>query len=502
MKIQRREFIKHSALATAGLYLTPQLQRQPALVRLRPGSLIGIQMGPHSLFDEGIGPVLDFLQEEAAMNALMIYSHTYYGVDRKPLRVLAHDHGVPPRDLSRRNLRMSWVNHREASFKDTILRHQQVDSSMEYYDHDLFSEIRRPATERGMKVYVRMLEAGANRAAYIQNYDKVLVEDVYGKPGGGPCWNNPDYRNWVYATMADIFENYDIDGLQYGAERTGPLSQVWFRGETPACFCVHCRERNSARGIDPERAREGYRRMHEYLQKVAAGEHDRIDTVMTNLWRFLQQYHEILAWNFQWFQADEEILREMYRRVKKIRPGAVVGRHVDHQRSSWDPFYRSAITYAEMAEYADFVKPILYHDIYGPRLRWWVIEQWQQRAFHDLTREQTLEYFYATLGYSPAAQIPLDDLEEEGMGPAYVYDETRRCVEGVQGKADVVAGIGIDVMWHGGGQQPYPSDPLRLQKAVFKAVEAGASGLLASREYDEMRFSSLRAFGEAVRQLQ
>ena len=87
------------------------------------------------------------------------------------------------------------------------------------------------------------------------------------------------------------------------------------------------------------------------------------------------------------------------------------------------------------------------------------------------------------------------------MGPHYVYDETRRCVQSVKGKADVVAGIGIDVLWHGAGQQPYLSDPTELQQAVFKAVEAGATGLLASREYDEMRFSSLRAFGKAVRRL-
>lgn len=501
----RRAFLKNTMLAGLGLSLAPHLRAQPLAppqtAELRPDSLVSIQMGPHSLFDEGIEPVLDFLKEEAAMNALMIYSHTYYGVDRKPLRVLAHDHGTPPRDLSKRNLRMSWVNHHESAFKDTIVRHQTPEASMEYHDRDLFAEIRRPATERGMKVFVRMLEAGANRAAQIQNYDKVLVEDVYGRPGGGPCWNNPDYRNWVYATMEDIFQNYDMDGLQYGAERTGPLSQVWFREEIPACFCEHCRARNEARNIDFERAREGYRLMHEFMQRVAAGEHRGPDTVTIELWKFLQKYPEILAWNYEWFQADEEIQREMYRRVKKIKPEAIVGRHVDHQRSSWDPFYRSAVSYADMAEYADFIKPILYHDIYGPRLRYWVIERWQKLAFRDFSEEQTLDYFYEMMGYSPAARVSLDQLEVEGMGPAYVYDETKRCVDSVRGKTDVVAGIGIDVLWHGGGQQPYPSDPLRLQKAVFKAVEAGASGLLASREYDEMRFSSLRAFGAAVRQL-
>jgi len=92
------------------------------------------------------------------------------------------------------------------------------------------------------------------------------------------------------------------------------------------------------------------------------------------------------------------------------------------------------------------------------------------------------------------------ELEKEGMGPQYVYTEMKRCVEQVQGKAQAIAGIGIDVPWHApGGMQPYPSDPERLQKAIYKAFEAGADGILASRDYDEMRLSSLKAFGEAIR---
>ena len=154
-----------------------------------------------------------------------------------------------------------------------------------------------------------------------------------------------------------------------------------------------------------------------------------------------------------------------------------------------------------MAEYADFIKPILYHDVFGPRLRWWVIEEWQKRAYKDFGTAETLDMFYNMMGYSDESQVSLHRLEADGMGPAYVYDEVKRCVTSVDGKADVIAGLGIDVLWHGGGQQPYLSDPLELQKAVFKAVEAGAKGLLASREYDEMRFSSLRAFGDAVKQL-
>ena len=500
----RREFLKNGFYLGLGMLCDPKLTLPSSKFNsegLTKDSLIGIQMAPHHLLDEGIERVLDFLKDEACINSLMIYSHTYYGVDRKPLRVLAHDHFIPPRDLNKRNLRMSWITHQEERFSDTRIRHQKVNKDMEYHDRDIFSEIHQPAKDRNMKVYVRMLEPGANRSDQIPNYELGTVEDIYGNPGNGPCWNHPEYRSWLYATMEDIFLQYEIDGLQYGAERTGPLSQVWFRGETPTCFCEHCLERNNKKGIDPNRAKTGYRLMHEFMQQVQSNVRQNSDTVSINLWRFLQQYPEILAWNYEWFQADEEIQQELYKKVKSIKPDAVVGRHVDHQRSSWDPFYRSAVTYGQMAEYADFIKPILYHDVFGPRLRYWVIEKWQNLAFNDFSDKQILEYFYEMMGYSKSSQIELDRLEVEGMGPEYVYNETKRCVDSIKGKAKVITGIGIDVLWHGGNQQPYHSDPLKLQNAIFKAAEAGADGLLASREYDEMRFSSLRAFGQAVKQL-
>lgn len=505
---KRRDFIKSTALATAGIGLGSGWLNQALAgkINMKPTAtdkMIGIQMGAHSFYDEGMEYVLDFLKNEAAINTLMFYSHTYYGAESRPLRVMAHDHGKPPRDFMNSNLTRVWVKHHDKYFKDTVLRHHQPDSSYEYHNKDIFNEILKPARQRDMKVFIRLLEASAgNGKKYVKNYDQVLTENIFGKEGYGPCWNNPDYRNWVYGTAEDIFSNYELDGIQYGAERTGPISRLLFNGDIPTCFCEHCVARNKSKGIDPARAREGYTKLYNFIKKVEAGEHDKTDTVMVNVLRHLQEYPEILGWNYQWFQADEEIQKEIYLRIKKQQPEAVVGRHIDHQRSSWDIFYRSAITYGEMAEYADFIKPILYHDIYGPRLRHWVIDRYVDRVLNDMDAYQALDLFYTWLGYSKEAQIELDDLERVGMGPEYVYDETKRCVNSVNGKAKVIAGIGIDVPWHApGGMQPYHSDPERLEMSVFKAMEAGADGLLASRDYDEMRHSSLKAFGQAVRRV-
>lgn len=459
----------------------------------------GIQIGAHSILDEGIDFTLDLLREKAAINTLVLYSHTYYGAENRPVSVF-QDHGKGIRDISTRKLPRVWVKHNPEYFRDLRVKHQEIDSTFEYHDRDIFRELRKPLDERGMKVYIRLLEASSGHGKkFIPNYGLLLTKDVFGKEGRGPCWNHPEYRAWLLATVNDIFDHYDIDGIQYGAERVGPLSDVLYKGKTPTCFCEHCLERNRSKGIDPERARKGYSELYNLIRNVASGNRP-VDGVLSTALGIMQKYHEVMAWNYQWFQADEEIQKMLYVSIKEKYPGMIVGRHIDHQRSSWDLFYRSAVPYSEMAVYADFIKPILYHDIYGPRLRHWVVAQWQDHIFNDLSEKLILDLYYAISGYDPAMEPALEELDEKGLSPDYVYRETKRCVEGVQGKADVISGVGFDVPWHHPeGMVPFLSNPEGVYEAVIKSFEAGASGVLASRDYDEMSLSSLKAYGDAVK---
>ena len=142
----RRLFLKKSALAGTAMGLIPELVANDFSLptqrkRLTDKSLIGIKMAANSMFDEGIEPVLDFLSEEAAINTLMIYSHTYYGIGTKPYQVLAKDHIKPPRTLVNRKLPMVWVKHNQSAFKDTPLKHAKNDPSLEYHDRDIFQEV-------------------------------------------------------------------------------------------------------------------------------------------------------------------------------------------------------------------------------------------------------------------------------------------------------------------------------------------------------------------------
>src|SRR6185295_19101864 len=72
------------------------------------GDFVGIQMGPHTILDEGIEHTLDLIQETAAINVVMPYSHGYNNAFIKPLRSRA-DHGVPLSDNAGRKFPLVWV---------------------------------------------------------------------------------------------------------------------------------------------------------------------------------------------------------------------------------------------------------------------------------------------------------------------------------------------------------------------------------------------------------
>ena len=106
-----------------------------------------------------------------------------------------------------------------------------------------------------------------------------------------------------------------------------------------------------------------------------------------------------------------------------------------------------------------------------------------------------MELFYALFNYDKAGFPTIDKLDK-GIPPEYVYLETKRAVDATGGELPVASGIGIDIPWNG---KPYPSNPDSVHEATQMAFEAGAKGVVASREYDEMQFKNLKAFGNAVR---
>jgi hypothetical protein len=181
-----------------------------------------------------------------------------------------------------------------------------------------------------------------------------------------------------------------------------------------------------------------------------------------------------------------------------IKPDAQVGWHVDHQPSSWDIVYRAEMTYAEMAPYSDFIKFIAYHDVLGPRIRYWYLARLQKTVLGEMPLAESLDLYYTLFGYDRTKEPKLEELATAGMSPDYVYRETKRSVASAENRTKIYTGIGFDVPW---GNSPIGADPQKVYECVLKAFQAGAAGIVVSREYEEMRVPNLRAVGRAIKEL-
>ncbi len=457
---------------------------------------VGIQIASHSFYDEGIDFCLDQLRETGRVNALMISSLSYYGAMGRPKHLMAN-HGVPIRDNANRKLPRVWVRHREKYYKDTTLRHMMRDSAWEYADKDIFRDLAEPAHKRGIKLYERMYEPSSKAAGSIANFKTVLETDIHGKPGRRPCMNNPDYRAWLVGTMQDLFENYDLDGIQYGAERSGPLSDWLSWNNIPRCFCSYCTKKAKKAGLDVDEAREGLTVIYQYVSALKKGTIP-TDGVLTEFLRILMRFPEVLAWELQWSRSMNDLHQLLYDTIKAIKPNAQVGRHVDHQQTTYGLLFRAAANYSEMTDSNDFIKLILYHDIAGPRVLG-KIEKLRKHVLRELTTEQSLDLHYALFGYDPRVEAGANDLAEEGLSPDYVYRETKRAVQGAKGDAAIYAGIGMDIpKGSGWGKDKWQSDPEDVYLATRRTFEAGGKGVVASREYEEITLDSLKAMGRAI----
>jgi hypothetical protein len=500
----RRDFIKHVAATwvTAGVPAAwgaaaaaqePASNSAQAAQPAKGPRFVGIQMGPHTILDEGIEHTLDVIQETAAVNCVIPYSHGYNGAFIKELRDRA-DHGMPLTDNHGRNFPHVWVRAHEEYYKNTSLRHQKITPEHEHANRDLFAEMAEPCRKRGMKVYARVLESGGRTIA---NFNKVVTRNVNDEPTRTACWRHPEYIGFWADTMEDLFKSYDLDGIQWGAERMGPLMNVicpW-NNDPPTCFCEHCVKRGKEVGIDPERARTGYRELHQYAQARRAGGPKPADGIFVGFMRILIRYPEILAWEREYRLGREAICAAMYERAKAVKPSAEVGWHVDHQPSSWDLVYRAEMSYEEMAPHSDFIKFIAYHEVLGPRIRDWYIARMQSTILGEISPQDSLDLYYDLFGYDKNVEPKLDELRRNGFSPDYVYRETKRSVASANGKLKIYTGVGFDV------PGSPPDDPETVYQATRKSFEAGADGIVISREYEEMELNNLRAVGRAVREL-
>jgi hypothetical protein len=98
-----------------------------------------------------------------------------------------------------------------------------------------------------------------------------------------------------------------------------------------------------------------------------------------------------------------------------------------------------------MAPHADFIKPIVYHAVLGPRIHDWYLPRFKQTFLKEVSLEASLELYYDLFGYDTTKEPTLAELPKKGFSPDYVFREVRRSVASANGKTKIYAGFGFDV---------------------------------------------------------
>lgn len=509
MEDSRREFIKNGTVMAALATASPLLgysalggEQKPQDIRpagsnlsknRRSGKMYGIQVGPDSIVDEGTEKVLDILQEKGAINTLFLTTFTHgQGLAGRQTEATLHDHGAPA-SAGKPFFGGNFATPHPEFYKNTTLNDMRAP---DFDKLDIVAELLPAAKKRGIKVFcsvedqMRTERAGAMEAAEI---------DLYGRPANTLCLFNPNVRAFWTGLVTDLSSSYDIDGILFFNERNGPLLTALgashfqsIASSKVTCFCDHHKRAAIERGINFERARQGYLKLDQFVQASLKDQRPS-DGYFVMFERILLEYPEIVAYDKLFDIGKHQVLDEVRAAVKGVNPNLQLGFHIEHV-NSFNPFFRAARSYSDLAAKADFLKVVVYNNCGGERYANF-IRNIGSTLFRDVPKEELMRFNNHLLNYENEAK--LEDLAKAGLSPDYVFRETKRALAGVQGKCSILPGIDIGIPVEKGSRIASPDD---TYAATLAAFNAGAPGVILSRKYSEMQLANLEAAGKAIRE--
>jgi hypothetical protein len=455
----------------------------------RPAPTIGIQMTPGALAEGDIDRLMDDLQSRAGVNALFPFIFSYSPVTA----------GLPPsRGFHGGNyadVHMQYYRHTSLTYADM--------RAPELGNLDVLARTIPAAKKRGIKTFAWVLEHHGR--VPLPDWQPLYEIDFHGRRAqahpAGPCYNNPLYTGFVLGLIEDYTRSYDIDGVMWSSERQGGLFNAlgaYHHGASAdpgraTCFCEFCQKRAAASGINVKRAFMAFEALETFVRAGRARRRPN-DGYFVEFFRLLLKYPELLAWEMLWIDSRQDLMRNIHRLVKSIKPQLPVGWHIWHN-VSFSPFHRAEMDYSVMAEYSDFLKPVLYSNCAGERMHSFT-DSVCGDLFADVPPAQTLEVLYRFLNYTHEA--PYDRLTAAGFSPDYVRRETRRAVDDVPAAVQVWPGIDVDVPVPRGAGHVTAE---KVKASVLAAFEGGASGVILSRNYNEMNPDHLAGAMAALKQL-
>jgi hypothetical protein len=489
--VSRREFMKLTAGASAALAM-PSMG-QAAVVP--SAKMIGIQVGAISFVDEGTEKVLDVLQERGCVNTLFLAVFTYgRGIAGRQIPGYPlPDHGKQVYDLNYHG--GNFATPHPQYYKNTVI---QPAHAPDHSNLDILAEVLPAAKKRGMKVICWMEDVFRND---LPNIKEVQEKDLYGRNQETLCVNNPNYLNFFSGLVEDFARSYDVDGIMWGSERQGALcDSLGATHDTPpidpgnvTCFCEFCYKKARERGINPDRAKQGFLELEKYVRSARTGKRPS-DGCFVQFWRILLRYPELAAWEMMFTDSLRETYAALYKTVKTAKPTIPVGWHIWHN-TSFNPIYRAEQDWQELSKYSDFVKVVMYNNCGGERMALYV-DNIGSTLYGDLTKQQLTEFTYEVMGYKERSY---DEIPYTGLSSDYVYRETKRALAGVAGtKTQIWPGLDIDIPTEENNSKRTPQS---VKDAVTAAFRAGAPGIILSRKYSEMKLTNLSGAGDAIREL-
>ena len=457
---------------------------------------IGIQVGAVSFVDEGTEKVLDNFQQYADVNTLFLATFTYgrgiagRQIPGQPLP----DHGKQQYDTTTFT-GGNYATIHPQYYKNTVFHGTRA---TELGNYDVLANVIPAARKRNLKTICWFEDAFRSNLPNISALQEI---DLSGNHADTVCFNNPNYRNFLLGIVEDWSRSYDIDGIMWCSERQGAFSNALGaeqegRDINPyqvTCFCPFCIQKAKDRGINPDRARQGYLALAAFVTAARKSQRP-VDGYYVEVWRLMLRYPELLALEMLWTDSLRETYAAIYHHVKQINPALGVGWHIS-STNSFNPIYRAEQDLAALAPNSDFIKIVMYNNCAGERMAGY-ISSVSQTLYGDVPPQQLLDFHYRVLNYQekPLAQIPFT-----GFSSDYVLRETQRSRAGLAGTNTLLwSGIDVDIP-----TEPTHSkcSPDGVRDAVLAAFHGNADGIILSRKYSEMKLTDLAGAQAALHQL-
>ena len=461
---------------------------------------VGVQISPISFIDEGVEQVLDTLVNRVGANVLLIGTVSWLGL--KSGRSVSWkidgwpDHGISEPFSMKGG---AYFNPDKKFYNKTFIKDFKA-KDPEMRDKDILKMVIPKAKEKGMKVFIELMEPFFNYAGHgsaigvdIPNLVQCMETDVFGRIGKSPSTSNPDYRNWILSMIEDQVANYKIDGVMWCNERYSPLDQL-FQGSAPGDFSENFCKEAKMRNVNVEKIKDSMKYAYDFFQKAREG-HAFVDGNLIEFFRLLFNRPEILEWEKIWLERNKDLDKEIYGLVKWVNPNLSFGLNV-WNRNHFNFIRKVQWPWLEQTNYSDWVKPITYQHQSGEIFHK-EVNLFGKSALNDFSSDNLIKIFAKILNINGSS---LDNLIQRGLDPdTYIYTQCQDAVRGVEGKSKVYMGIGIDAPRS--SKEQAVCTPDIAYRSILSTYRAGGEGVVLSPNYSSMKLTNLDGVAKALKEL-